>query len=421
MSDKSVLLGALEAGKDSQIQLLQAFVRAASPNPPGNTTAAAKVLIQYLSDLGIPYKILEPQQGQPNVVSEFQGGKGPGPRVVLNGHIDVFPVADDTSGWIRDPWSGDVQDGRIHGRGVVDMKSGTASLVIAYACLFTQREFLRGSVALCAVSDEETGGRWGTGFLIKEDRGRWGGDVMLSAEPSGQTIRFSEKGTLRLSGSVATKGALGAYLNLSKGAVRTATVFLAEVVNAVESITPNPPPEIGLHLKDPDTLKAVDKAMGPGTSTIIALPTVNIGTISGGVKVNMIPESCNFELDIRLPVGLVAAEVMAVIEAVVPRYPDATIELRRQEAASNPSSFSSIDHPIIGHLKENANTVGGFHPRLIPSMGATDCKHYRYIGIPAYVYGCSPHSMAAMNESASVDEFLHVTKVHALATWDLLF
>lgn len=163
-------------------------------------------------------------------------------------------------------------------------------------------------------------------------------------------------------------------------------------MHAVESITPNPPPEIDAHLKDPDTLKAVDKAMGPGTSTIIALPTVNIGTISGGVKVNMIPESCNFELDIRLPVGLLADEVMAVIEAVIPRYPDATIELKRQEAASNPSSFSPVNHPIIELLKENANGVGGFYPRLIPSMGATDCKHYRYVGIPAYAYGCSPYS-----------------------------
>lgn len=214
MSDKSVLLDALEADKHSQIQLLQAFVRAASPNPPGNTTAAAKVLTQYLSDLNIPYAIIEPQQGLPNVVSEFQGGKGPGPRVVLNGHIDVFPVADDTSGWKRDPWSGDVEHGRVHGRGVVDMKSGTASLVIAYAYLYTRKEYLRGSVAFCAVSDEETGGRWGTGFIIKQDQERWGGDVMLSAEPTGQTIRFSEKGTLRLFGSVATKGALGAYLNL---------------------------------------------------------------------------------------------------------------------------------------------------------------------------------------------------------------
>ena len=85
---------------------------------------------------------------------------------------------------------------------------------MAYAALHARRESLCGSVALCAVADEETGGRWGTYFLIKQDRDRWGGDVMLSAEPSGHTIRYSEKGTLRLSGSATTKGALGAYLNI---------------------------------------------------------------------------------------------------------------------------------------------------------------------------------------------------------------
>ena len=160
----------------------------------------------------------------------------------------------------------------------------------------------------------------------------------------------------------------------------------------MESIIPQPPPAIGKHLKDPDTLAAVDKAMGPGTSSIIALPTVNIGTIQGGIKVNMIPENCIFELDIRLPIGLTAEEVLATIDSLKPRFPEATIKLKKQEAASNPSSFSKIDHPIIGHLQDNANAVGGFLPRLIPSMGATDCKHYRYSNIPAYVYGCSPHS-----------------------------
>lgn len=160
----------------------------------------------------------------------------------------------------------------------------------------------------------------------------------------------------------------------------------------MESINPNPPPEIGKHLKDPDTLAAIDKAMGPGTSTIIASPTVNIGTISGGIKVNMIPERCIFELDIRLPVGLQADEVLSRINSLMPRYPEAVIELRKQEAASNASSFSGIDHPVIAHLQENANAVGGFYPRLIPSMGATDCKHYRYAGVPAYVYGCSPET-----------------------------
>jgi acetylornithine deacetylase/succinyl-diaminopimelate desuccinylase-like protein len=214
MDPPKSLLKTLKATQPAQLHLLQSFVRAPSPNPPGSTSAAAAVLTAYLSENNIPYEIIAPQPGCPNIVSEFAGGKGPGPRVVLNGHIDAFPVGPNTDGWDRDPYSGDVVDGRVHGRGVVDMKSGTASLVIAYAALYERREELRGSVALCAVSDEETGGRWGTQYLIKRDRARWGGDVMLSSEPSGMTIRFSEKGTLRITGVVRTSGAHGAYLNL---------------------------------------------------------------------------------------------------------------------------------------------------------------------------------------------------------------
>lgn len=217
MDPKTTLINAIKADQASQLELLQRLVRAKSPNPPGDTTAAARVLTDYLTDRGIPYEVITVQAGCPNVVSEFVGGQpgsNSGPRVVLNGHIDVFPVGEDTSDWTRDPWSGDVVDGRVCGRGVVDMKSGTASLAVAYAHLWAMRDSLRGSVALCIVSDEETGGRLGTKHLIQLDRDRWGGDVMLTAEPTGQTIRFSEKGTLRLSGIVKTKSAHGAYLNL---------------------------------------------------------------------------------------------------------------------------------------------------------------------------------------------------------------
>jgi succinyl-diaminopimelate desuccinylase len=215
MGSKQLMIDSIDSGKEEQILLLQAFVRAASPNPPGDTEAAAAVLANYLSSKGIAYELVTPQQGKPNLVSEFKGENGPGPRLVLNGHIDVLPVDSSAGGWERDPWSGDVVDGRVHGRGVVDMKSGTASLVIAFAHLYEQREHLKGTVALCAVADEETGGKWGTKYLLHQDAAKRGsGDVMLCAEPCGRTIRFSEKGTLRLSGTVRTKGALGAYLNL---------------------------------------------------------------------------------------------------------------------------------------------------------------------------------------------------------------
>lgn len=401
MDHKALMLQELEAAEDNQISFLQRFVRVPSPNPPGQTAAAAAVIADFLANKNIPFEIIEPQPGQPNIVSDFHGKLGPGPRVALNGHIDVFPVASDThDNWDRDPWSGDIIDNRIHGRGVVDMKSGTASLVVAYAHLYANRAHLKGSVSLCAVSDEETGGEWGTKYLIKQDRERWGGDVMLSTEPAGcKTIRFSEKGTLRMTCMCRTKGAHGAYLNLSKGAIRTATNFIGEVIEAVEAIQVDVPQELVDQVAKAEVRKLIDETMGDGTSNIILRPTVNVGTIKGGVKVNMIPDTCMFELDIRMPVGLLKEQVLDLTQrSIIPKYaPAATIEISVHQAASNPFSYSSPNHPMVGLLADNAESLasgqtddGAVRPLAIPSMGATDCKHYRYAGVPAFVYGCSP-------------------------------
>ncbi|KAG5761308.1 hypothetical protein H9Q72_010580 [Fusarium xylarioides] len=440
MPQKQSFLQALAADEYNQTSFLQKFVQAASPNPPGNTSQATAVIGEYLSSKNIPYEFVDIHgDGKVNVVSDFQGGKGPGQRVVLNGHVDVFPVGDG-SGWSRDPWSGDIVDGRLHGRGVVDMKSGTASLIIAYAFLYERRHLLTGSVALCAVADEETGGKWGTKYLIEQDKQRWGGDLMLCAEPGGlETIRFAEKGTLRLTCTVETKGALGPYLHLSKGAIRTASAFMNEVINSVESLPVDLPVEMEKHLEKPEVKRAVDQAMGPGTTTIIARPTVNIGTIKGGLKVNIIPEICIFEFDIRMPVGMREDTILKLIDTIIPHYEPASITIKKQDAASNPFNYSVIDHPIVGHLKDNAKSLrpDADAPIPIPSMGGSDCKHYRYAGIPAYIFGCSPATsesfllsepeyfiddslVASVNESASIAEFHHVTKVHALAVWDYL-
>ncbi|KUL81643.1 hypothetical protein ZTR_09383 [Talaromyces verruculosus] len=379
---------ALDATKDTQISFLQSFIRAPSPNPPGQTAAAAAVVTNFLASKGIPNELIEPQPGQPNIVSSFQGSLGPGPRVVLNGHIDVFPVASDTQdNWDRDPWSGAIENNRIHGRGVVDMKSGTASLVIAYTHLYANRQHLKGSVSLCAVSDEETGGRWGTKHLIDCDRERWGGDVMLSAEPAGcKTIRFSEKGS-----------------------IRAATNFITDVIGAVEGMDVDLPQELIDQVSKEEVRELIDETMGAGTSEIILRPTVNVGTIKGGVKVNMIPDTYTFELDIKMPVGLLREEVLNLIQqSIIPKYaPEATIEVDMHQAASNPFSYSSPNHPMVALLADNAESLasnltgeGAVRPLAIPSMGATD--------------------LASVNESASIWEFLHVTKVHAGAVWDFL-
>jgi succinyl-diaminopimelate desuccinylase len=421
--NSSSLLGAISTDQESHISLLQSFIRAPSPNPPGDTRLAAKVLQSYLESQSIPTSIIAPDPTKPNLVSDFVCGDPNGPRLVLNGHIDVFPVGN-SDGWERDPWSGDIIEGsnggkKVHGRGGVDMKAGTAASVIAFAYLFKHKEHLRGSVALCCVSDEETGGKLGSRFLLDEGE-RWRGDCMIDAEPGGlNTIRFAEKGTLRCSFEVKTEGAHGAYVHRSKGAICIAAALIEELA-VVEDIVPDLDEGLVEYLQQEEVRAAVDEAMGKGAVEYIFKCTLNVGVINGGLKVNMIPGHCVFETDIRLPVGLDKKEVLTVVRKILERYPEVTMTV--QEAASNPSSVCSHEHPMVGILARNAERVmgKGKKPVAIPSLGATDCKFWRYKKVPAYVFGVSPESMAARNESVSVDEFLTVVKTHALAAWEYL-
>jgi len=298
------------------------------------------------------------------------------------------------------------------------MKAGTAASVIAYTYLYRYRHLLTGSLGFCAVSDEETGGKWGSRYLLDLEGPDWKGDCMIDAEPGGLgTIRFAEKGTLRLSFEVNTKGAHGAYLHMSKSATRIAAALIGDLAK-IENIVPNLDPELVDYMKRQDVRDAIDESMGKGAAAIVLKPTLNIGTIKGGLKVNMIPGQCDFEADVRLPVGLGADEVMTVIHEILKGYPEAKVRI--QEAASNPAAACSHDHPMVKILARNAHRVTGKRPLAIPSIGATDCKFWRYKAVPAYVFGVSPETMAARNESVSVDEFLAVVKTHVLAGWEYL-
>lgn len=446
------LLDALTANEAAHIAFLQSLVRAPSPNPPGDTRQAAAVIQAYLASHGLAPRTIAPQAHMPNVVADFACTDPHGPRLVLNGHMDVFP-AGDARDWDRSPWSGDVVydddrgHRRLHGRGTVDMKAGTAASVVAFAALFRFRAHLRGSVGLAAVSDEETGGAFGTRWLLDHDddggggdngdggddgegekkknkkkmeKSPWAGDVMLSAEPGGLgTVRFAEKGTLRLTFTVDVgPGAHGAYTHLSKSATRLAAALIGELGAAVEAIEPALDPALKAYLEKEEVRAAIDECMGKGAADIAMKCTLNIGTLHGGLKVNMIPGSCVFEADIRMPLGLTAEEVLEVIDGVLARYPEAKVEV--QQAASNPAAACPHDHPMVDILARQAGRVTGRRPVAIPSLGATDCKFYRYKGFPAYIFGVSPETMGGKNENVSVEEFLAVVKTHALAAWEYL-
>jgi succinyl-diaminopimelate desuccinylase len=406
---RQTLLSWIDRDRDLLVKFLSDFVARPSPNPPGDTKVAAAFLRDSIEALGAPigYRTVKPDW--PNVVGSFDCA-AMGKHLVLNGHIDVFPVGPvDT--WSRDPWSGAIADGKVHGRGVVDMKCGTAASVWTYVYLHRLREKLKGKLTLTCVSDEETGGTWGAKWLVDTFPDEFRGDCMLNGEPSTpSTIRFGEKGTLRVVFEITTPGAHAAYTHMSKNAIRIAADLVHELY-ALEDLRV-PQSEDVRHAIE--TSRAVmDRALGEGAGRILDRVTVSAGIINGGVKINVLPGHCRLEVDIRLPVGLTHAAMMAELERIMARYPEARLTPVWTHSAE--PSTCDPNHPMVGILQGAVESLGRPKPVPVVSLGATDCKHWRHRGVPAYVYGCTPNNMAKGDEWIAIDEYLHVLRTHVLA------
>ena len=134
-------------------ELLQKLLRIDTVNPPGNETRAAELLRDYLARDGIRCELYAAEPHRANLVARLPGGDGP--TVMLTGHTDT--VIADAAEWSRDPWSGDLIDGEIWGRGALDMKGHVAAAVVAFASLAREQVSLPGDVVLVIVADEEVG------------------------------------------------------------------------------------------------------------------------------------------------------------------------------------------------------------------------------------------------------------------------
>lgn len=406
---RDLIRGWIDADRDALIAFLSRFVAIASPNPPGDTREAAQLVIATLRAQGVPFEVRQMEPHLPNIVGSFVGAT-PGKHLVLNGHIDVFPAGPRES-WARDPWSGAIEDGKVHGRGVADMKCGTAASIWSYIYLHRLRAQLGGRLTLTCVSDEETGGTRGSRFLVEQFPQEFLGDCCLNGEPSTPlTIRFGEKGTLRLVFEIETPGAHAAYTHASRNAIRVAAALIGDL-GELEAMTI--PMSDAVRAAIARSRAAMDRALGAGAGTILDRITVSPGIIQGGLKINMLPGHCRVEVDIRLPPGCSQDQAMAAVEAIVARHPDARVT--KIATHSSEPSVCDPEHPMVGILQATVTALGREAPVPAVSLGATDAKFWRHRGTPAYVYGCTPNNMAKPDEWVAIDEYLHVVRSHAIA------
>jgi succinyl-diaminopimelate desuccinylase len=272
---------------------------------------------------------------------------------------------------------------------------------------------LKGRLSLTVVSDEEMFSPYGAPYLLKMRPDLYG-DCCLSGEPSGEAVvRFGERGRLWLRFTIRTPGAHAAYPYLSASASRIGARLMLDL-DELSRLEPSAPADVTSLLCK--AVPAYEETLGKGAGEIMQKVTVTAGTVHAGVKVNMVPASCVFEADIRLPVGLEKADVLAAVDKIVARYPEASYE----EFGYHAPNWCDPGHPLAQRLIENVSAVKRNVPVRAVGLGATDMRLWRGAGVPAFIFGPSPTMMGKRDENVTIDEFLDLVRIHALTALDYL-
>jgi len=386
-------------------ELLQRLLRFNTVNPPGNERAAQEHLAAHLETAGFECRLLGAEEERPNLVARLPAEDGAaGPTLGLLGHVDT--VLATPSEWRHDPWSGELADGCVWGRGALDMKSQVAAEVTAAAALAREGwRPARGELIVLSVVDEETGGALGARWLCEHHPEEVRCDYLLN-EGAGPVIEFdgrrlygvctAEKGVFRF--KVATSGRAG-HASVPRMA-DNALLKLAPVIEALGAggrsydLTEAPVAllrALGEDPGDPDGALGRLREHAPVLALMVEpmmqvtfAPTV----IAASEKINVIPSRAELRVDCRVPPGLGEREARRRIEEVLGPAADAyELTFLEQVVGNSSPPDSPLMEAIAGWIEEHdegAETV----PVMLPAF--TDSRHFRDAFPDIVAYGFFP-------------------------------
>ncbi len=392
-------------------ELLRTLIRNACVNDgtaeSGHEAKSVDALEDFFAGSGLILERHQSLPGRMSLIAKIEGRDPSAPRLLLMGHTDVVPV--NPAGWQRDPFGGDLVDGIVWGRGAIDMLNLTATMAVAARRLAKSGFRPRGTLTYLAVADEEAGGNHGAGYLTERFPERVATDYVIT-ESGGVPIPTRSGPMLGV--AVGEKGGNSRRLVVQgtpghgSRPLRTdnALVTAAEVVRRVAAYHPRARildewksfiegmelgPELTHALTDPDrvyeTAATMDSLTLARTAHACTHTTFSPNVVRGGVKINVIPDRVEVDVDVRTLPGVTPDEVDAMlVEALGDLGPRVAIERLRSQMGST----SSIDTPLGDTLKRVATAlVPG--SRVVPMIttGGTDAKYFRWKGVPSYGFG----------------------------------
>jgi acetylornithine deacetylase/succinyl-diaminopimelate desuccinylase-like protein len=405
---ENVRLKLNDAGATAKIvEIARLLIAVPSPNPPLDNTeiasAAEKMVKRFVP--GAEVEVFK-FGAVSNLVARIKGAK-PGRRLVLNGHLDTYPVTD-ISKWTVDPLSGALHQGRLYGRGSCDMKGGIAASIYAMQTMAELRDHWAGELVLTLGGDEESMGNLGVRELIRQVPHAKGDATLIADAGSPMVTRFGEKGFLWITVEAAGSPGHGAHVHRGTNAIDRLRVAM-DIVSDFRKTPVATPALVQAAIKSAKEIS--EQQSGKGESEVLTSVTVNIGRIEGGGSPNLIPAFASFAADIRIPVGVSASGLAKKLEDEISKLEGVTLKIDR---LTEPT-YTSPDSEIVGIVQSAATDVLGQTPALNMRVGASDARVYREAQVPTVVYGPTPYNMGGPDEYVMVDELVSIMRVQVLS------
>ncbi len=387
--------------RDEVVDLLQQLIRLNTVNPPGNETAAARLLREYLEPFGVECELYAREPERANLVARIRG-RGDGPTLLLLSHTDT--VLADPVEWSVDPWSGELRDGHVWGRGALDMKDQVAANAVAIASLAREGFRPAGDLIFAATADEELGEGidFGLSWLCREHPEAVRCDYAVNegagdrVEIGGRVLYLCSSAEKRSSPFVLHVRGRSGHGSMP-GIADNALVKAARYIQRLGEFAPEPrltPETEGFLAAIADrvpapgdalaTAREIDPAAAEMVEPLLGI-TVAPTMIEASQKRNVIPGRCEVTVDCRLLPGQTEAEAEAVVRAWLGEG-DYELEWRGGQGGTR----SELGTPLWAAIDE---FVGGLEPgaRLAPICvaGFTD-SHWLRETFGTVAYGFFP-------------------------------
>ena len=390
---------AAAALRDEVTDLLRDLIRLHTVNPPGNETAAAELLRGYLEPAGVECELLARTPERANLVARLPG-RGDGPSLLFLSHTDT--VLADASEWEVDPWSGELRDGEVWGRGALDMKGQVAASAVAIASLAREGFEPAGDLIFLAAADEEVGNDFGLTWLCQAHPEAVRADYAIN-EGAGERLELGGRAFYLCSAAEKTNSPFRLRVHgrsghaSMPGIADNALLKAAPLIERLGKLEPEP--SLGPEVEE--LLRAVAGRVPPASEALalaesihplaaalvepLLSMTVSPTMIQASHLRNVVPALCEVTVDCRLLPGQTQPEAEAVLREALG---DGDYELEWLEPHGG--TRSALDTPLwdavdafVRELEPDARAVP------ICTAGFTD-SHWLRQAFGTVAYGFFP-------------------------------